>query len=183
MDLTLGATVRVDAHLETGNVSESVTITTSAPVLQTDRSDLERTVDPKAIVDLPRLGRNYKTVLLLIPGAGIPTNYWTPENNYNSQVGNGDSDTPVNGTPATANSYLMDGVLNKENVLSTTMVLPPPEAIGEVQISTSNYEAESGTAGGALVNVITKSGTNEYHGNTSWFPTDSGLGAKNFCPA
>jgi hypothetical protein len=74
----------------------------------------------------------------------------------------------------------MDGVLNKENVLSTTMVLPPPEAIGELQVTTSNYDAESGTVGGALVNVITKSGTNEFHGTASLYHTDSGLNASNY---
>jgi hypothetical protein len=161
-------------------VSESVTVTQSQPLLQTDRAEIARTIDHKAIVDLPRLGRNYQTALLLIPGAGIPANYWAPENSYNSQVGNGNQDTVVNGTPISANSYLMDGVLNKENVLSTTMILPPPEAIGEVQVTTSNYDAESGAVGGALVNVITKSGTNQYHGNASLYHANSGLGAKNY---
>jgi hypothetical protein len=178
--LSLGTTVRLDATLQLGEVSEAVTVASTTALLQTDRSALERSIEPKAVTDLPRLARNYKTSLLLIPGAGIPANYWTPENSYNSQNGNGDTDTPVNGTPATANSYLMDGILNKENILSNTMILPPPEAIGEVQVTTSNYDAESGTAGGAMVNVVTKAGTNDYHGNTSLYHTDSGLGAKNF---
>lgn len=159
--LKLGTTVRVDALLQLGDVSDSVTVTQTAPLLQTDRSDLERSIDPKAVTDLPGLSRNYKTSLLLIPGAGIPTIYWTPESSYNSQNGNGDTDTAVNGTPATANSYLMDGILNKENILSNTLIPPPPEAIGEVQVTTSNYDAESGTAGGAMVNVVMKGGTNE----------------------
>src|SRR5437867_3444682 len=147
IDLTLSATVRVDAILEVGNMTESVTVSQSAPLLQMDKSELQRKIDSKAIVDLPRLGRNYQTSLLLIPGAAIPANYWSPENSYNSQVGNGNQDTVINGTPVSANSYLMDGVLNKENVLSTTLILPPPEAIGEVQVATSNYDAEAGTAG------------------------------------
>lgn len=180
IELRVGSTVRVDATLEVGNITESVTVTQSAPLLQTDKSEIARYIDPKAIVDLPRLGRNYQTTLLLIPGASIPANYWSPENSYNSQVGNGNQDTVVNGTPISANSYLMDGVLNKENVLSTTAIIPPPEAIGELQITTSNYDAESGTVGGALVNVITKSGTNEWHGTASLYHTDSGLNAKNY---
>lgn len=180
IELTLGATVRIDARLEVGDVSESISVTQTQPLLQTDKSEIQRNMEPKAIVDLPRLGRNYQTSLLLIPGANIPANYWNPENSYNSQVGNGNQDTIVNGTPVSANSYLMDGVLNKENVLSTTMVLPPPEAIGEVQVTTSNYDAESGTVGGALVNVITKAGTNDYHGTASLYHSDSGLNAKNY---
>jgi hypothetical protein len=180
IELKVGATVRVDASLPVGELSEAVTVTQTAPALQTDKAELTRYIDPKTIVDLPRLGRNYQTSLLLIPGAGIPANYWSPENSYNSQVGNGNQDTVVNGTPVSANSYLMDGVLNKENVLSTTMILPPPEAIGEVQVTTSNYDAESGTVGGALVNVITRSGTNQYHGNASFFHSDSGLNAQNY---
>jgi Carboxypeptidase regulatory-like domain/TonB dependent receptor-like, beta-barrel len=180
IELTLGASVRVNAQLEVGNASDSVTVTGSQTMLQTDRAEIARAIDPKAVVDLPRLGRNYQTTLLLIPGAGIPANYWNPENNYNSSVANGNSDTAVNGTPTSANSYLMDGVLNKENVLSTTMILPPPEAIGEVQITTSNYDAESGTVGGAMVNVVTRGGTNQYHGSAALFHNDSGLNAQNF---
>jgi carboxypeptidase family protein len=180
IELRVGSTVRINATLELGNLTESVTVTQSAPLLQTDKSEIARYIDPKAVVDLPRLGRNYQTTLLLIPGANIPANYWSPENSYNSQVGNGNQDTVVNGTPVSANSYLMDGVLNKENVLSTTTIMPPPEAIGELQVTTSNYDAESGTVGGALVNVITRSGTNDYHGTASLYHTDSGLNAKNY---
>jgi len=180
IDLALGSTVRVNAILEPGNVSESVTVTSTTPLLQTDRSDVSRLIDEKAVVDLPRQGRNYQTTLLLIPGSGIPANYFTPENSYNSQSLNGNQDTQVNGTIVAANEYKMDGILNKENVLSTTMIMPPPEAIGEIQVSTSNYDAEQGTVGGALVNVITKSGTNDHHGSAAFFHTDSGMDARNF---
>src|SRR5260370_1428188 len=108
IELALGSAVRVDAMLEPGSLTESIHVTTEAPLLQTDRAELARTIDQKAIVDLPRLGRNYQTALLLSPGAGIPANYWTPENSYSSQSLNGNQDTQVNGNIVAANEYKMD---------------------------------------------------------------------------
>ena len=154
---------RADAALAIGGTNETVEITTAAPVLQTDASSIGSNVTDRAVQDLPLNGRNYINLAQIIPGAteGAP-------NSISSGTRPDDrrptSSVSVNGQSEVLNDQLVDGLDNNERVIGTIGVRPSIDSIQEVRILTNSFSADGGRAGGALINVITKSGTNSFHG-------------------
>src|SRR4029077_14372450 len=134
-------------------------------------------LDSRQIADLPLPGyRNYQTLINLVPGA-------TPANYQNAVSGSpGRSlNTNINGTSNTSNNTRLDGALNMRGTLpAQSLYVPPAESIQTVNIATSNFDAEQGLAGGAAINVITKSGTNELHCAVFEHHTTGHLTARNF---
>src|SRR5262249_49440848 len=152
----VNSTVRVDFELEPGTLSESVTVTAQAELLQTDRSDTGRKIETKQLTDMPLLfNRNFQSLVALVPGAGRA---FRPHSEFfNSQ----DSlSTHVNGQPRLANNIQIEGIDDNHRSGLLTVLIPPIEALATVDITTSNYEAELGRAGGAVTNVVLRSGTN-----------------------
>jgi len=177
--LDANSTVRVDFSLELGSVSESVTISASAAILQTDRADLGTKIETKTLQNLPlTFNRNYQGLLGLVPGASRP---FRPHSSfYNSQ----DSlSTYVNGQFRQASSFMIEGINNDWDNGNLTVVVPSVEAIQTVDVTTSNYDAEFGRVTGAVTNVILRSGTNNWHGSAFEFNKVAALGAKNFFAA
>jgi len=157
-----GNVARADIQMEVGQVSEQVTVSSSAVQLQTDRADTSTTITTKPIEALPLSAyRNYQALINLVPGA-------TPAGLQNSAT-----DTPgrslatnVNGTPKNMNTTRLDGAVNVNIWLPHhNAYVAPSETVAEVNVSTTAMDAEQGMAGGAAVTVITKSGTNELHGS------------------
>jgi hypothetical protein len=152
----------VDLKLEVGGVSESVTVESSSAVLQTTKSDVNTTLEPQALENLPLSGyRNFQSLVNLVPGA-------TPGRFQNAVIDTPQRDltTNVNGQERGANNTRVDGAANILVTMPHHMVyVPPVESIQEVNISTNNFDAEQGITGGAAVTVTTKSGTNELHGS------------------
>lgn len=171
------AVVRVDANLEIGSATEAVTVDTSAPALQTDRSDVNMDISSKEINNLPVSGyRNYQSLMKLVPGVSPPAT-------SNSIAGNpaGSLVSNVNGTSQTNNNTRVDGASNTYLWLpQLTAYVPPLESIGAVNVVTNSYDAEQGFAGGSVVSVETKSGTNDFHGSAFEYHTNSALRARNF---
>lgn len=171
------AVVRIDATLELGNVTEAVTVTAAAATLQTDRADVNMDLSSKELNELPVGGyRNYQSLTKLVPGVSPPA----PSN---SIAGNpaGSFVSNVNGTSQTNNNTRVDGASNTYLWLpQLTAYVPPIESIGTVNVVTNSYDAEQGFAGGSVVSVETKSGTNEYHGSAFEYHTNSALRARNF---
>ena len=132
---------------------------------------------PRQITELPLPGyRNYQTLINLVPGA-------TPAAYQNAVSGSpGRSlNTNINGTTNTSNNTRLDGALNMRGSLpAQSLYVPPAESIQTVNISTNNFDAEQGLAGGAAINVITKSGTNEFHGSIFEHHTNGRLTDRNF---
>jgi outer membrane receptor protein involved in Fe transport len=175
VEVLVNSTIRVDVALEVGNVSEQIIVTAEAPLLQTDRTDTGRKIDTKTIVDLPLpMNRNFQGLLNLVPGT---TRAFRPHSQFfNSQ----DSlATNVNGQSRLGNNVQFEGVDNNHRTGLLTVLIPPVEALQTVDITTSNYEAELGRAGGAVTNVTLKSGTNEFHGSAYWYNRVSALGSRN----
>ena len=165
VELLPNTTVRVNLALQPGAVSETVTVTGAPPVLQTDRADTGAKIEAKQIQELPLLyNRNYQGLLTLVPGVGRP---FRPHSQfYNSQ----DSlSVRVNGQGRQFNNFQIEGIENKIDNGNLTALVPPAEAIQTVDISTTNYDPEFGNAGGAVVNVTLRSGTNEFHGSVFEF--------------
>ncbi len=176
VDVAVNSTVRVDITLQLGGVTQTVNVGTEVAVLQTDRADTGRQIAQQQISDLP-LGynRNFQSLLNLVPGA---SRAFRPHSEfYNSQ----DSlSTRVDGQARMANNIQFEGVDNNRRNNLLTALIPPNEALETVDVTTSNYEAELGRAGGAVINVILKSGGNEFHGSVYELNRVSRLAARNF---
>jgi hypothetical protein len=170
--LEVDQTVRVDAVLEVGEVSQQVTVTESAPLLQTDSSTVGQVIDQEKVSQLPLNQRNFLAFTLLVPGAQLPS-----DGSQNSTQGGSIS---VNGAREQANNFLLDGVDNNDLAINQYTVLPSIDAIEEFKVQSSDSSAEYGRSGGAQINVVTKSGTNEFHGTGFEFMRNRHLDAKNF---
>ncbi len=166
-----------DAKLQVGAVSEQVTVEASAVTLQTEKTDLHTELTEKAILDMPlNQYRNYQTLINLVPGAtpGVFQNAIadTPERALS---------TNINGTNRNNNNTRVDGAADVFVWLPHHAVyVPPAETIQEVNISTNNFDPEQGMTGGAAITVITKSGTNQFHGVLFEYHEDQVLRARQF---
>jgi hypothetical protein len=174
IELAVSTTVRVDATLPVGNATETVTITAESPLLQTDRAEVARNFAPQTVVTLPLANRNYEAMAGTLAGVAPPV-----ENN-NSRDPADSTILNVNGQPVSANVTIMDGIDDHDPILGNTVYLPSSELVDEVHISTSNYAAEFGRVGGAVINVVTKGGTNELHGSLYEFNRVGLLTARDF---
>ena len=174
--LDANSTVRVDFTLQVGSVSETVSVSASAAILQTDRADLGVKIETQTLENLPlTFNRNYQGLIGLVPGASRP---FRPHSSfYNSQ----DSlSTYVNGQFRQASSFMIEGINNDWDNGNLTVVVPSVEAIQTVDVTTSNYDAEFGRVTGAVTNVILRSGTNDWHGSAYEFNKVAAFAAKNY---
>ena len=161
VEVDVNTTVRVDLKIEVGVVEESITVTAQTPLLQTDRADTGRMIEGMLIQAVPLgFNRNFQGMLVTVPGATRP---FRPHSEFfNAQ----DSlSTNVNGQSRLANNVQLEGVDDNHKTGLLTVLVPSAEAIETVSISTSNYDAEFGRAGGAITNVTLKSGTNRFKGS------------------
>src|SRR5262245_15206529 len=180
---------RLDAQLQVGDVTAVVQVTATTEALQTDRADVNFVQTARQINDLPltgSVGRNFQSLLQLIPGTSKGTG------GFFLGGGTGE-DNSAAGNPQRSISYNVNGVSRMQNntkidgsgivypwLPTNTAYVPTAESIQEVNIVTNSYDAEQGIAGGAAVNVITKSGTNAYHGAGWVYDTNSATQARNF---
>lgn len=176
VDVVVNTTVRVDLTLQPGNVTETISVTAEAPALQTERADTGRQITTKAIEDLPLGGsHNFQSLSILVPGAAKPESQHSAF--FNPQVSLA---TRFNGQSRLGNNLQLEGVDDNERTGLLQVLIPPQEAIQTVDISTSNFEAELGRATGGAINVILKSGTNEFHGSAYESNRVSALAARNW---
>src|SRR5438094_1181013 len=176
IDVLVNSDVRVNMVLQPGTKSEVVEVMAEIPILQTDRADVGAKMESKQVTDLP-LGnnRNFQNLVNLVPGA-------TRAHRVHSEFFNAQDSlsTEVNGQARLFNNLQIEGVDDNERTGLLQIYIPPAEAIQTVDVGTSNYTAEFGRAGGAVTNVILKSGTNDYHGAAYEFNRISALAAKPF---
>jgi Carboxypeptidase regulatory-like domain/TonB dependent receptor/TonB-dependent Receptor Plug Domain len=160
VELTLNRVQTFDVQMKVGTVGEVVDVTTdSQPLLEPNASSTGAVVTPRQITDFPVNGRNYLDLMQLVPGVAI-----------NRQVSpTSDNANPVLGERSGNNNFFIDGQPNKDTVNGGAAAQFNQETIAEFQVLTSAYKAEFGQASGAIVNVITKSGGNEFHGVGSFF--------------
>ena len=169
--VTVGGKAPLDIRLSVGAASGSVTISSEAPVVETNLSSVSTTVNSRAIENLPVNGRNYLDFATLTPGV--------------IRDQNREGDLSVGGQKGTLNSLQVDGVDNNNTFFGQsfgrTGVRPPyqfsEESVQEFQVNQNGFSAEFGRAGGAVINVVTKSGTNNIHGGGFEFFRDESLNA------
>ena len=177
--LSVGERYRVSVRLEVGPTSEKVVVTAEAAALQTDDSTLQTVVESKAVEDLPLNGRNFVQLAQIVPGANEG-----PSHSAASGGGGADfrpsSALVVNGQSDVQNNYMLDGTDNNERLLGLLGVRTSVDAIAEVNVMTGQYTAELGRTSGGVVNIITKSGTDQFRGSVYEFLRNDALDAKDF---
>jgi len=170
--------LRLDFDMAVGSVSESVVVTGEPPSVQTDTSSLGEVVSAKQMTELPLNGRDYVQLATLNTGV-VRTSSGTNGNTGGSSTG-GQNSFVANGTRGTLNNFLLDGIDNNSNDNGGLVLRTNVDAIQEFKIQTNSYSAEFGRSGGAVVNAITKSGSNSYHGNVFEFFRNSALDARDY---
>src|SRR6516162_1024232 len=172
----------LDRALEVGAQSEQVTVEAQTDTLQTATSTLGNTVGTRTVTQLPLSSRNYTQIIALSAGTNTSANNATA-------LGKGTQNMSVNGNDPGQNNFQMDGVniTNFANSgsandasLYTGVGIPSPDAIQEFKVQTSTYDASYGRNPGANVNVVTKSGTNQFHGSAFEFFRNAQLNANSF---
>jgi hypothetical protein len=172
--ISIDRSTRVDAQLTVGQVTEQVLVTDAAPALVTDRAEVSVTMSQEQVEDLPLLNRNLTSLQLLLPGAQkSPWQHATSENPQGGiQIHN-------NGQEFGSTNFTIDGMDNNDPVLGIIVVNPSVESVGEFKQTTGNFDAEFAQAGGAVIQVETKSGTNAIHGSLFEFLQNSSFNARN----
>ena len=165
LTVTLNQTLTFDVSLQLGTVRDKVSVQGAAQQLETSTSSVNSLVTPEQIMQLPVNGRNYLDLLQLVPGVTV---------NHQADQGS-DQATPVLGERGGNSNFLIDGLPNKDTVSGGPAAQFTQETIAEFQVITTGYKAEFGMATGAIVNVITKSGGNDFHGIASVFHRNNGL--------
>lgn len=159
--LTVDSTVTVDAHMQLGQVTQEVTVTGAAPLLQAEKADVSATLGAITVEEIPTIQRNVSALVILAPGV-------TP-NSYQQ----GMAEDPAIGYQATANgqiwgtnNFQIDGITDTQFGLSGYQyIVPVVDGVQEMKVTTNNYDAELGQVGGLVAQYSTKSGTNEIHGS------------------
>ena len=169
LDLNVGTVVRVDFKLVLGLRKEVVEVTNAADPVNVENSRLAQTVDSTEIANLPLNGRNVYDLIQYVPGA---------TNMRGTMFENG-SNTVVNGVRENFNGYLINGVANK-GLSGGSINQPIQDTVQEFQVLTLNNSAEFGNSAGAITNVVTKSGTNAFHGNAWEYFRNDALDANPF---
>ncbi|MBC8167685.1 MAG: TonB-dependent receptor [Bryobacteraceae bacterium] len=175
--LTAADALTVDLQLVVGNVQETIEVTATPPLVQSQTAAISSLVTNQQMVEMPLNGRTFTSLVLLTPGA-----YAGSSNNLTTSpyAMRGNANYSVNGSSAQNNSYLIDGMVNRNLWLSTLIMVPTVDSIQEFRVLTSNYSAEYGVAAGAITVVQTKSGSNTYHGSLYEFFRNDKLDANTF---
>ena len=188
--IQVGATVRVDAALQVGSATETVQVTSAAPLLQTDSGSVSNQIEGQTVQEMPVNGRNPVNLIALaanvVPQGG---SMGTPVLNQNSDHSNqaGWNNFQVGGSIAGQSGQYIDGVPNNVLAENDSALLPTQDAIQEFSVATNNVSADFGRFAGGVVNMTTKSGTNKWHGSAydyvrntvfnanDWFSNHTGL--------
>lgn len=176
VEVKVNSTVRVDVVLEVGAITETVEVVQETPQLQTDRADTGRTIEGRQVQDLPLgLNRNFQGMWATVPGT-VPlarphSQFFNPQDSQ---------ETKFNGQSRLSNNVQIDGLDNNHKTGLLTLVIPSAESIDSVNVSTSNFDAEFGRAGGSVTTVVLKSGTNQFKGTLFAFGNTESTQARSY---
>jgi hypothetical protein len=177
--LLVDQNVRSDVTLEVGQVSEVVEVAAQAALVDTRSSQTSATIDDRRIVDLPLRGRNVFSLAATLPGV---LNVRAPDNSDLGDTRAGPT-MNVNGGRANMNYNRFNGTYFNNPSRNTGMNVPPPDAVQEFQIQTSNFAADSGRNPGANITIVSRAGTNQFHGAAWEFHRNDNLNARSFFQA
>ena len=159
IEVTLNRTLQLDITMQVGSLNQTVEVDSATPLLETTASSTGSTITPQQIEDMPINGRNYLDLLQLVPGVSL-----------NRQADPaGDNATPILGERGGNALFLIDGMPNRDNLNGGPSAQFNQDSILEFQVITAGYKAEFGHASGGVINVVTRGGTNDWHGGVSAF--------------
>jgi len=167
IEILVGQTATVNAELKPGAETEVIEVTSDAPILDQAKTDVSQNITPKEVEELPMVGRDVANLAYLAPGVKPADSYDPTKNRYAILSVNGNGGRDVNVT--------VNGIDNKDNTVGGPVMQMPLEAVQEFQISTQRFSAVNGRSQGAAINMITKSGTNLFHGSIFGFFRDTNL--------
>src|SRR5579884_2269991 len=178
VQLLVNQSATLDFTLTVAAVSETVEVTGAPPALNTTTATLGDVIEHQQIVDLPLNGRNFTQLTLLTPGAAPQES--GQQGAFTVKLGAGSISPSVNGQRGQQNNFTMDGVLNNDVYTDTWAVSPPPDALQEFNVQSHITDAQFAISSGANINIVSRSGTNEFHGSLWEFLRNSALDARNF---
>lgn len=167
VELLIGTTATANATLAPGTTTETVEVTAAVPIVDLTKTSVSQEITPQQVQDLPMVGRDVANLAYLVPGVKAADSYDPTKNRYAILSVNGAGGRNVNVT--------VNGIDNKDNTVGGPVMQLPLEAVQEFQISTQRFSAENGRSEGAAINMITKSGTNNYHGSIFGYFRNSAL--------
>jgi Carboxypeptidase regulatory-like domain/TonB dependent receptor len=175
-----GDRARNDVHLTLGAETTIVEVTASTPLLQAESATVSSTVTAKAVQDLPLNGRNFVQLVALVPGANPGagnslSSGGRPDDRRTNAAG-----LSVNGQDESLNNWVVDGADDNERVIGTIGVKPNVEGIQEITVETNSYAPEAGRTAGGVINIVTKSGTNQFHGSVYEYFRNDIFDGRNF---
>src|SRR5947209_3695937 len=182
VDLHVGENRTVNLDLQVGQVTETVTVSSDAAPVETRSGEISSLISEKQVTELPLNGRNYAQLALMVPGVSPVTQngaggaFNTGGTGLDSHV-----DMSVNGNQSNANLWTVDGVNNMDvGSNATLLIFPSIDSIREFRVERNSFSAEYGQAQGAVINLITKTGTNQFHGTAFEFIRNDKLNANDF---
>jgi hypothetical protein len=181
--LQVAEKISVDFTLVPGEITQKVEVQAVAPLLQPGSSDIGTAVNTRTILDLPLEGRNVYQLVSLVPGTTPNESYGYTSggsNNLSGGPGIGLNQISINGGRNLANEFLLDDVANTTMGYNGVAIIPPLDAVQEFNVITNSPGARFGRTGGGLTTAVTKSGTNEFHGDIWEFLRNDKLDANNF---
>lgn len=177
VQVSVAQVVRVDINLQLGEISESVTVTGAGLMVDTRTSEISALVDDERITELPLSGRNVIEFSKLLPGVSTVS---APQVQIGTRSG---PQLSVHGGRSNQNYFTLNGVYFNNPSRNTGLNPPPPDAVQEFRIKTNNYGAAEGRNSGAVVRVVTRRGTNDFHGSVWEFHRNDNLNARSFFEA
>ena len=180
--VSVSETSLVNVPMKVGGQSETIEVMGEAPLIETGNATLGIVIDEKKVVDLPLNGRNFTQLGTLIPGVVAPPAGLGGQNGDATPGGFGNvtGGFNVNGQRNQSNNFLLDGATNNDTFNTGFVLRPPPDAIQEFKILTHSYSAEYGRNSGSVVNVVTKSGSNNWRGAVWEFNRNDKFQERNF---
>ena len=180
LDLEVGQQATIDVQLRVGSATQTVSVSATGELLQTQDASVGEVVDQRSVDSLPLNGRMLIDLVLTVPGAHIShgaatgdmsTLYWRPGQRSAVSIG---------GSRPNANYFLLDGATNTDPTFSTQNLSASPDAVQEFQVETGSYSADMGGAGGGQINIVTRSGSSHLHGTAYEFLRNGALDAHSF---
>ncbi|MCI0490836.1 MAG: carboxypeptidase regulatory-like domain-containing protein [Blastocatellia bacterium] len=182
LELHVGENLVVNLTLEVGQVNETVTVTSGTVTVETRSGNVSSLIAEKQVTELPLNGRNYSQLALMVPG--VSPEYRQGAGGAFASTGtglNGGVDMSVNGNGSNQNMWTVDGVNNMDvGSNRTLLVFPSIDSIQEFRVERNSFSAEFGQAQGAVINLVTKGGSNEFHGALFEFLRNDALNATDF---
>ncbi len=172
LELLVGATLTANLPLAAGQVSSTVEVAAGNQLVDTEKTDSSTDVTPQQIASLPLNGRDFANLAILAPGVKLVDSYDPTKNRYAVYA--------VDGSGGRNSNTTVNGIDNKDNTVGGAVMQLPLEAVEEFKISTNRFSAENGRSEGAALNVVTKAGTNQFHGSLYGFFRSQALQTNNY---